>query len=68
MILAMNCTTETKYVFNVRKGKSINICLWHHSMDRCVVIAQQWTHIKRQSNLTLTDFVIKEAEHDCEPC
>lgn len=31
----MNCTTETKKVFNVRKEKSINICLWYHSTDRC---------------------------------
>lgn len=31
----------------------------------CVIIAQQWTHIK--SNSTLTDFVIKEAENDCKP-
>lgn len=31
----------------------------------CVIIAQQWTHIK--SNSTLTDFVIREAENDREP-
>lgn len=33
-MLAMNCTTETKKVFNVRKEMSINIRLWHHSTDR----------------------------------
>lgn len=33
-MLAMNCTTETKMVFNVRKGMSINIRLWYHSTDR----------------------------------
>lgn len=31
----------------------------------CVIIAQQWTHTN--SNSTLTDFVIKEAENDCKP-
>lgn len=34
----MNCTTETKKVFNVRKEKSINICLWYRSTDRCPTV------------------------------
>lgn len=34
-------------------------------LQGCVIIAQQWTHVK--SNSTLTDFVIKEAENACEP-
>lgn len=33
LMLAMNCTMGTKYVFNVGKGNSVNILLWHHSTD-----------------------------------